>query len=62
MKYVLELIYKSEFEDSPIGRFNVEKFDYNLGEATCRWVLAAMFVGCRLLGFILYRNNARSIV
>ena len=59
MKYILELVYRAEFQDSKLGTFYVEQFNYNLGDQTCRIVLLSMFLGCRILGFILYRHNAR---
>ena len=62
MKYILELVYRAEFQDSKLGTFYVEQFNYNLGDQTCRIVLLSMFVGFRLLGFVIYQYNARKML
>ena len=61
-KFMLEIVYRAEFKDSPIGMKMIDNFDYTLGSNSCRAVLGGLFVAFKILGYVLYYRNAKKVM
>lgn len=54
LKYLLEIILRTEFEDSKNGMMAVNYYAYNEGIGNCRMIILSIILGCLTVSYLMY--------